>query len=120
MGPWLIELSRRDDLLKWMASESPDPRKPVRMILRGDSPQMRVLIPNALDAAKKAAERVVVWIRDANLLTESEKAAFFDGGPEIVGVVVAGNSVRSWLYDWASSVEQATEAFEEAESALKL
>lgn len=119
MGPWLIEVTRRDDLLKWLASESPNPSKRIRMILRGDSPGLRILIPNAMDAAKKSPGRVVVWIRDESLLTDSEKAAFFDGGPEIVGVVIAGASVRSWVYDWMSSVDQTTKAFEEAEAVLK-
>ena len=115
MAPWLIELTRRDDLLLWLASESPDPEKSIRMILRGDSPRMRVFIPEALDAAKKAPGRIVLWIRDENLLTDSEKATFFDGGPEIVGVVVSGGSVRSWLYEQSLSLNQALQAFNEAE-----
>lgn len=116
MGPWLIEVADRDDLHEWLASESPDPSKTVRMILRGDSPQMRLLLPNAMDAAKKEPGRVVVWIRNDSLLTDPENAAFFDGGPEVVGVVIAGGSVHSWVYDWMSSVEQTTQAFEEAEA----
>jgi len=115
MVPWLIELTQRDDLLQWLASESPDPEKSIRMILRGDSPRMRTFIPEALEAAKKASERIVLWIRDENLLTDSEKATFFDGGPEIVGVVVSGGAVRSWLYEQSLSMNQAVQAFKDAD-----
>ncbi len=115
MGPWLIELTQREDLSSWLAPESPDPEKTIRMILRGDSPEMRSFIPRALDAAKEASDRIVIWVRNDQLLTEPEKAAFFDGGPDISGVVVSGTSIRCWIYSDGLDFEHAVTAFREAE-----
>jgi len=117
MGPWLIEIGDRDELLEWLSTESPHPEKSVRMVLKGDSKSMRRFLPRAVDAAKQARHRIVVWVRKEELLTDSEKAAFFDGGPDIIGVVIAGGSVRSWIYKNMTRTTEAVEAFEEAESA---
>jgi len=111
MSPWLVEVISHEELVSWMGQESPDPDKPVRMIVRGDGPVIRELLPNVLDAAKVDPRRIVIWVRDPNLLMASENAALFSSSAEILGVVIHEGRACGWVYQGACRVEDALFAF---------
>jgi len=117
MGPWLIDARTRDEFDIWLGDRSPLQRRPVVMVIRGDSPAVRELLPNALDAAKLVEGRLVVWVKDPGLLTNDEAQRFFSSDHSIVAAVLsADRRVESWVYRDRLDVDDAAFAFAKAES----
>jgi 3-deoxy-D-arabino-heptulosonate 7-phosphate (DAHP) synthase class II len=114
MSPWLVEVTSHEEVVSWLGKESPDRDKPVRMIVRGDGPRVRELLPNVLDAAKVDTRRIVIWVRDPALLTDAETAALFNGSQEILAVVISEGEPRAWVYEGAIRVDDALFAFASA------
>ncbi len=111
MTPWLNEVISHEEAVLWLGQDSPDSDKPVRMIVRGDGPRIRELLPNVLDAAKVDPRRIVIWVRDPDLLTVAESAALFSSSAEILGVVIYEGVACGWVYDGAIRVKDALFAF---------
>lgn len=97
MGPWLVEIGTREELVPWLGSAPPRPDKAVRLVVRGDGPAVRELIPNALDAAKLDPVRVVLWVREASLFTGEEATALFSFDQEVLGAVISGSRTTAWV-----------------------
>ena len=117
MSPWLVEVTSHEEIVSWLGQESPDADKPVRMIVRGDGPRIREMLPNVLDAAKVDSRRIVIWVRDPTFLTDAESAALFSSSAEILGVVIHGGTACGWVYDGATRVADALFAFSGADKA---
>jgi hypothetical protein len=111
MGPWLIETSERAELERWLGDTASGR---LLMVVRGDSPRVRELLPNLLDAAKLQPNRVVLWVRDATLLEGLAVAEAFARDPRIVAVVLAATRAVAWVYDDQSGVADASFAFDKA------
>jgi hypothetical protein len=118
MGPWLVDVAQRSDLDPWLEGTAPVPYRPVVLLVRGDDDVIRELLPNALDAAKQHAHRVVVWVKAPELLEDDETAAFFRGEASIVAAALsADHRVRAWMTSDRIGVDDAAFAFARAESA---
>jgi hypothetical protein len=82
------------------------------MVVRGDSGEVREFLPNALDAAKTDARRVVVWVRDQTLLSEQETEELFQGDEAILATVLGSERVvKAWVYRDQLQVADADYAF---------
>ena len=118
MGPWLVDARNREELDMWLEGLAPVPYRPVVMVVRGDDPAVRELLPNVLDAAKLSPERVVVWVKDPALLSDEERGRMFRDDEAIVGAVLsAEREVTGWLYRDHSEVDDAAFAFTAARQA---
>lgn len=118
MGPWLVEVKNRTELEGWLARRSGDKEPSVVMLVRGDGNGVRGLLPNALDAAKRDPRRVVAWVKNEDLFTETEKAELFGGGDETLAAVLsAPRTAGGWMTSDRLGVEDAAFAFAQAEEA---
>jgi hypothetical protein len=118
MGPWLVEVNDRSELEGWLAGGPDKNGTSVAMLVRGDGTGVRGLLPNALDAAKLDPRRVVVWVRNDDLFTDTEKGELFGGGDETVAVVLsAPRRAGGWMTRDRIGVEDAAFAFTQAEEA---
>ena len=79
MGPWLIDVADRSELDLWLEGGPPYRAGTTVMLVRGDDGDVRSFLPNALDAAKEGAKRVVVWLKKSSLLSDSEQKELFGG-----------------------------------------
>jgi hypothetical protein len=115
MGPWLIDVRTRDEFETWLGDDPPTSAQPVVMIVRGDSPVVREFLPNALDAAKRDDRRLVVWVKNFELLSLDEVREFFLSDESILAAVLSeGHQVMGWVYRDRTSVEDADFAFHQA------
>ena len=115
MGPWLIDVRTRDELETWLGDDPPTTARPVVMIVRGDSPEVREFLPNALDAAKHNDGRVVVWIKDFELLTIDNVREFFLSDDSILAAVLSEDRrVKGWVYRDRTGVDDADFAYHQA------
>ncbi len=116
MGPWLVDVTDSAEIEPWLAGGPPHRARSVVMVVRGDSPLIRGFIPNALDAAKVDERRVVVWIKERDLLEESRAQALFGDGTTTLAVVLDPEGrVACHVEDERTRVEDAEFAFAEAE-----
>lgn len=113
MGPWLIDFDERGELEKWLA----DPNgRPSAMLIRGDSSRVREMLPNALDAAKLDPGRVVLWVKEAELLAELPCAEPFRSDADVNAVVLdRERRPRAWVYDDQIAVSDFAFAYDQAE-----
>jgi hypothetical protein len=115
MGPWLIDVRTRDEFDTWLGDAPPTPVPPVVMIVQGDSPEVREFLPNALDAAKRDDRRVVVWVKDRELLSLDEVREFFLSDDSILAAVLSeDHQVRGWVYRDRTGVDDADFAYHQA------
>lgn len=85
-------------------------------MVRGDSPMIRGFLPNALDAAKVDERRVVVWIKQSDLLEKSRALSLFGEGRSALAAVLSPDGrVACQMTDDRTRVEDAEFAFAEAE-----
>jgi len=118
MGPWLVEVTDRPSLEIWLEGGPPDRAGGTVMFVRGDDSRIRMFLPNALDAAKREENRVVVWIRDPALLGEAGGSELFGEGDAILAAVVGpAGGAGGWVTPDRLRVEDADFAFSEAEAA---
>jgi hypothetical protein len=86
------------------------------MLVRGDDDEVRSFLPNALDAAKEGANRVVVWVKSPSFLeTAEEKELFGEGERALASVIGAHGRPGGWITRDRVRVEDALFAFSEAE-----
>ena len=117
MGPWLIDVSERPELDLWLAGGPPYLAGSTVMLVRGDDEDVRSFLPNALDAAKEGAKRVVVWIKNPLLFDGSENTTLFAGGDQVLACVIATSGrAGGWITRDRLRVEDAEFAFAEAEA----
>jgi hypothetical protein len=91
------------------------------MLVRGDGPQVRVFLPNALDAAKVDERRAVVWFRNPGVLDTDRAGEIFGEGEWCLAVVLgADGRTAAWVTSDRIGVEDAAFAFAEAEKNLKV
>ena len=84
--------------------------------MRGDDTDVSVFLPNALDAAKEGVKRVVVWVKNPSLLSDSEQAEFFGGANDALACVLGiDGQAGGWITRDRLRVEDAEFAFSEAE-----
>jgi len=115
MGPWLISVAERVELDAWLGQGRAPLDASLVMLVRGDSQAVRELLPNALDAAKLDAGRVVVWARDSALFSAEEARTLFKDDDSLLAVVLGtDHAVRSWVYESRIQVSDATFAFARA------
>ena len=88
MGPWLVKIDSREELDTWLGERPPVAYRPLLMVIRGDGPLIRELLPNALDAAKLQEERIVLWVRERELAEDAAVAGLFGEDDEVVAVVL--------------------------------
>jgi hypothetical protein len=116
MGPWLVDVTDRSELDEWLAGGPPHRAGSSVMLVCGDEPLIRGLIPNALDAAKMETNRVVVWVKDSNMLSVEKKNEFFGKSDSVRAVVLdRSGAVGGWMTSDRISVDDAVFAFSEAE-----
>jgi len=116
VGPWLVEVGSREEFEPWRTGGPPDRPQSTVMVVRGDEPSVRVFLPNALDAAKYVPGRVVVWMRDPNLLDDVASGEIFGAGDWCLAVVLGGDGTpAAWVSRDRIGVEDAAFAFAEAE-----
>jgi hypothetical protein len=116
MGPWLVDVEDRPSLEVWLAGGPPEHDGSTVMLVRGDGPEVRLFIPNALDAAKEGGRRVVVWFKDPALLHDDEKKHIFGkGDPALAAVLGIHGGVGGWVTRDRLRVEDAAFAFAGAE-----
>jgi hypothetical protein len=121
VGPWLVEVKTPGELDPWLGGGPPERPHSTVMMVRGDGPAVRVFLPNALDAAKVDAGRVVVWLRDPKVLdAERSSEIFGDSGWCLAVVLGADGKAASWVTSDRVGVEDAAFAFVEAEKAKKV
>jgi hypothetical protein len=115
MGPWLIDVRTRDEFETWLGDDPPTHARPLVMIVRGDSPEVREFLPNALDAAKRDDRRVVVWVKDLELLSLDEVREFFLSDDSILAAALSkDHQVRGWVYRDRTDVDDADFAYHQA------
>jgi hypothetical protein len=115
MGPWLIDVRNRDEFETWLGGDPSTSSRPVVMIVRGDSPEVREFLPNALDAAKRDDRRLVVWVKELELLTLDEVREFFLSDDSILAAVLSkDHQVRGWVYRDRADVDDAEFAYYQA------
>jgi hypothetical protein len=116
MGPWLIDVQTRDELDSWLGDCPPTTYRPVVMVVKGDGEVVREFLPNALDAAKLDDRRVVAWVKDPELLTDSGELTAFLADEEILAAVLSeDHRVKGWVYRDRIDVDDAAFAFRKAE-----
>ena len=116
MGPWLVDVTDRSELDEWLAGGPPHRADSSVMLVCGDEPLVRGLIPNALDAAKLETRRVVVWVKNPALLSEAKKKEIFGKSDSVLAVVLGrSGTVGGWMTSDRISVDDAVFAFAEAE-----
>lgn len=116
MGPWLVDVTDRSEFESCLAGGASVPANASVMVVRGDEALIRLFIPNALDAAKLDPRRVVVWVKDQGLFSDSEQREFFGEGDSVVAAVIGGKgSAGGWVTRDRVQVEDAAFAFDEAE-----
>ena len=121
MGPWLVEVKTREELEPWLAGGPPDRPDSTVMLVRGDGPPVRAFLPNALDAAKVDAHRVVVWLRRNDVLDAATADTVFGDSDWSVAVVLGGDGkAAAWVTSDRVEVEDAAFAFAEAEKVKKV
>jgi hypothetical protein len=115
MGPWLIDVRTREEFDTWLGDSPPVPYRPVVMVVRGDSTLVREFLPNALDAAKLDERRLVVWIKDPEMLTIGEVREFFLSDDSILATVLSqDHHVKGWVYRDRIEMDDAAFAFHQA------
>jgi hypothetical protein len=115
MGPWLIDVSDRSELERWLAGT---PSDKVVMVVAGDSPRVRELLPNALDAAKLEPHRLVLWVKQPALLEGLPAADLLSRDRRLVSAVLTPDRrVAAWVYDDQIAVDDMAFAFAQAEEA---
>ena len=116
MGPWMIDVADRSELELWLGGGPPHRAGSTIMLVRGDDPDVRSFVPNALDAAKEGARRVVVWVKKSSLLSEEEQKEYFGEGERVLASVVSiGGRPGGWITRDRLRVEDADFAFSKAE-----
>ena len=116
MGPWLVDVTDRSELDVWLAGGAGHRAGSSVMLICGDESLIRGLIPNALDAAKMETQRVVVWVKDPNLLSAEQKKEFFGKSDRVLAVVLSNaGTVGGWMTKDRISVDDAVFAYTEAE-----
>ncbi len=116
MGPWLVEALTRDEVDDWLHGGPRDFTGSSIMIVRGDDLDVRAFLPNALDAAKLDAGRVVVWVKDEGLFDNAERKHLFGDDDSVLAAVLTGDGdVGSWMTRDRMRVEDAEFAYAEAE-----
>lgn len=116
MGPWLIEVSDRTDLDAWLHGGPSEFGGSTIMIVRGDDADIRVFLPNALDAAKSDEGRVVVWVKDPGLFENDEKKHLFGDDASVIAAVSSEpGRVGGWITRDRLRVEDAEFAYTGAE-----
>ena len=116
VGPWMVEVGSREELEPWLAGGPPHRAGSTVMLVRGDAPEVRLFLPNALDAAKARSSRVVVWARREGLLdAERAEAIFGQGDWGLAAALDDRGRPRACISRDRISVEDAAFAFEEAE-----
>jgi hypothetical protein len=116
MGPWLIDVTDRTELDLWLAGGPPYRTGTTVMLVRGDDDDVRSFLPNALDAAKEGAKRVVVWVKDLSVLNKLEQKELFGEGERVLASVIGVNGrAGGWVTRDRLRVEDAVFAFSEAE-----
>ncbi len=117
MGPWLVDVRSSDELEQWLGDHPPTPYRPVVMVVQGDSATVREFLPNALDAAKLDDHRVVVWVKDIDMLSLDEVRAFFQADDSILAAVLSvDREVKAWVYRDQLDEDDAVFAFRSAEA----
>jgi hypothetical protein len=116
MGPWLVDVEDRSTLEVWLAGGPAEHEGATVMMVRGDGPEVRSFIPNALDAAKEGERRVVVWVKDPALLHDEEMTHLFGtSDPALAAVLGVDGGVGGWVTKDRLRVEDAAFAFAGAE-----
>ncbi len=116
MGPWLVDVTNRADLDAWLHGGPPEFGGSTIMIVRGDDSDIRVFLPNALDAAKLDDGRVVVWIKDSAMFENDEKKYLFGDDFSVIAAVLGEpGQVGGWITRDRLRVEDAEFAFAGAE-----
>jgi hypothetical protein len=116
MGPWLIDVIDRTELDLWLEGGPPYRVGSTVMLVRGDDHDVRSFLPNALDAAKEGAKRVVVWVKKSSLLSEAEHEELFGSGERVLASVIGiDGRAGGWITRDRLRVEDAVFAFSEAE-----
>ncbi len=116
MGPWMIDVTDRTELDLWLEGGPPDRSGSIVMLVLGDDDDVRCFLPNALDAAKEGAKRVVVWVKKPSLLSEVEQKELFGKGNQVVASVIGiDGRPGGWITRDRLRVEDAVFAFSEAE-----
>jgi hypothetical protein len=117
VGPWLIDIRDRSELEPWLTGGPPGRAGSTVMLVSGNGPEVRVFLPNALDAAKVGERRVVVWIKDPSLLGDGGVREAFANGDSILAVVLGPDgSVGGWVVGDRIGVNDAVFAFAQAEA----
>jgi len=116
MGPWLVDVTERPELDLWLEGGPPYKAGTTVMLVRGDDNDVRSFLPNALDAAKEGAKRVVVWVKKSSLLSDSEQKELFGAGDRVLASVIGlDGRAGGWITRDRLRVEDAVFAFSEAE-----
>ena len=116
MGPWMVDVTDRTELDVWLEGGPPHRAGSTVMIVCGDDHDVRSFLPNALDAAKEGKKRVVVWVKNPSLLSESEQKEFFGEGQRVLASVIGiDGRVGGWITRDRLRVEDAVFAYSEAE-----
>ena len=116
MGPWLVDVTDHSELDLWLGGGPPHRSGTTVMFVRGDDTDVRSFLPNALDAAKEGAKRVVVWVKDLSVLnTKEQKELFGEGERVLASVIGVGGRSGGWVTRDRLRVEDAVFAFSEAE-----
>ena len=116
MGPWMVDVTDRTELDLWLEGGPPYRAGSTVMLVRGDDLDVRSFLPNALDAAKEGAKRVVVWIKKPSLLSEEEHKEYFGKGERVLASVIGiDGRAGGWITRDRLRVEDAVFAFSEAE-----
>jgi hypothetical protein len=117
----LVEVETAQELEPWLGGGPPDRADSTVMLVRGDGPEVRVFLPNALDAAKIDRRRVVVWLRHPGVLDVHRLGEFFGDGPWCLAVVLgADGKTAAWVTSDRFGVEDAAFAFAEADNVKKV
>ena len=116
MGPWMVDVTDRTELDLWLEGGPPYRAGSTVMLVRGDDSDVRSFLPNALDAAKEGTKRVVVWVKESSLLSESEQKELFGKGERVLASVIGiDGRAGGWVTRDRLRVEDAVFAFSEAE-----
>ena len=116
MGPWMVDVTDRTELDLWLVGGPPYRAGSTVMLVRGDDSEGRSFRPNALDAAKEGTKRVVVWVKESSLLSESEQKELFGKGERVLASVIGiDGRAGGWITRDRLRVEDAVFAFSEAE-----
>jgi hypothetical protein len=112
----MVEVNSREELDPWLSGGPPARAGSTVMLVRGDGPDVRLFLPNALDAAKQDPKRVVVWIRGTGVLDRQRAEAIFGEGEwGLAATLDARGRAQACVSRDRISVEDAAFAFEEAE-----